>query len=90
MLNDAKRKPRKWLPELPIKTFAGGKLKTMNAAIPPRSPAKMPASRISCFTRSTVKNEAATIKDTPPQRPSPISIRLKALVIPIIHKNESA
>jgi hypothetical protein len=80
-------KPKKWLPELPRYTLAGGKLKTRN----PKVTAHKIRERICIFKsglRKAITNkELLTIKAVPAAKPSIMSNKLKALVIPKIQKN---
>jgi len=80
-------KPKKWLPELPRYTFAGGKLKTRN----PKVTAHKIREKICIFKsglrKATANNALLTIKAAPAAKPSIISNRLKALVMPRIQKN---
>ncbi len=83
-------KPKKWLPELPRYTLAGGKLNTRN----PKVTAHKVRERTCIFKsglRKAIANKALlTIRAVPADKPSIISRRLKALVMPKIQKNVTA
>ena len=80
-------KPKKLDPISPINVLAGLKLNGKNPIIPPRSATtKRIASSLAPFNIKTTVNDKAEIAETPPARPSKPSIKLSALVTPIIQK----
>jgi hypothetical protein len=87
MPKEARVKPKKKLPESPIKIFAGLKLYRKNPIKAPDSAmAKIAQSHCDVLMAMTKKVMLA-INPIPPERPSILSTALKALVTPTIHIN---
>jgi len=83
-------KPRKWLPEFPRYTPAGGKLKTKNPRVTAHKIREMICMFKSGFRKAIANKALLTIKAAPAAKPSIISNKLKALVMPNIQKNVTA
>lgn len=81
----AKENPIKFEPVSPIKVFAGLKLNGKNPTIAPaKAVIKIIAISGDIFNANTIRSDKQEIKVTPDDKPSNPSIKLIALVIPII------